>query len=606
MHPKLSLVGMLLSLAVFLGSGCRVHEQDGDRALALGDYRQAASEYQLALENQEPTPVLRAKFDSARRQAVAAATATAKACLLEEKWQCALDNGLYVAALDPANVDASATVNVARRNLARNAAIAAVDAAQAGDFSIAYQHLEEAWAMSKDREVAPHFAAAVAKVGAAAVAEARRLCAGHDYAAAVALVTKLVKYDPTRREELSIITNEQGKWSREQYDLSMACGDAAYKDHRWSAAADCFQAAVAARSTEKATALLAYAQAMVRAESAIAAEDFSGATAELKTAVGTHQDAGGFVTVLLNKVEIRKYLVRVSQVLVAGHDPAGNPWVGPKSNAFIAIIGNLMAPGAGTAAKAVLDSIPAENIPELRVEATLPDGRKLQTPAKKALYATYGSTFVVSANHYSSSTLTLRVVAKGDRRQDVGVVTIRLGDLVAQGHFSAKDSQSIRELELNVEPAHGVESCSYFGDMEPVVADDPENLAKAWSVPGRKAIGAFRLTGIEVTVAQADHNMAWDGPPDLSVEISQNGRVVFIGAERTDQWRASWRPSNVIFYPEFGERWEVAIIDRNAVNPPTRIGGWTANGASIVSGSFSTGTKLGSQIRIVAEPLKCE
>jgi hypothetical protein len=100
--------------------------------------------------------------------------------------------------------------------------------------------------------------------------------------------------------------------------------------------------------------------------------------------------------------------------------------------------------------------VPPENQPELSALIDL-GGRQFRTPARRSLYAVPNARVVIAANHFDDRLVTVRVVQRDDVVQrDVGVVQVRLADLLARGHVALRET-SLARVELVVAPADGQE-----------------------------------------------------------------------------------------------------------------------------------------------------
>src|SRR5690349_17667146 len=101
--PRLGLAVLLFIPLV----ACVAHEKNGDRAVALGDWKTAVAEYGAALSKDPETPGLKEKYDRARREAGTSTFKRAQACAAAGDWLCAVSEADYVLSLDPGNSEVS-------------------------------------------------------------------------------------------------------------------------------------------------------------------------------------------------------------------------------------------------------------------------------------------------------------------------------------------------------------------------------------------------------------------------------------------------------------------------------------------------------------------
>src|SRR5688500_13772172 len=87
-------------MAAVLLVACAGHEKAGDRAAALGDWKNAYTAYRHALANDPESPELKAKYDQAREQALQDAQKRAQTCAQVEDWSCALAESDFALSVD--------------------------------------------------------------------------------------------------------------------------------------------------------------------------------------------------------------------------------------------------------------------------------------------------------------------------------------------------------------------------------------------------------------------------------------------------------------------------------------------------------------------------
>jgi hypothetical protein len=284
--------------------------------------------------------------------------------------------------------------------------------------------------------------------------------------------------------------------------------------------------------------------------------------------------------------------VRVSPVR-----PDGRPWAGARSFALDRIVDRLDR--AAVPANVVLDltrRLPRENQPTLIVTAGLPDGRGLQSAPRRGAYATLDGAFVVASNAYDDRTLSLRVVHDdgGGRAVDAGVVTFRIGDLVARRELSLS-GHAVGELRLEADPAD-LPDGAYAG-LQPI--PDGSNLAAEWSVPTPASAG-LRVVSVEAVVSVADRSARAPGAaaPALTVEIAQRGRVVYRSPPLPGRTQVGFTPAATYLFVEPLEAVTLRVLDGL---PGAAVAG-TVRGEELMRLGAGVTTPGGSAVRLRLEP----
>src|SRR2546430_13371512 len=221
---------------------------------------------------------------------------------------------------------------------------------------------------------------------------------------------------------------------------------------------------------------------------AAAVGDWSAASVEYKQALDREPGSANLQT-KLRRAEVRPYSIQLRSLLVKPVKPDGTPWAG-KPNELLANIAAGAVGGVaayfslGAAAPIVAGAtrgaltIPEENRPNLHIEVALPDGSKLKTPNREdSMYLVLESRLVIASNHFDDRVLGLRVYNTRDHTDDVGVIDVRLGDLIEKKE-SILSNQSIAELQVVARPVDG-EVDGAYADLEPII--DPSNEAKTVS-----------------------------------------------------------------------------------------------------------------------------
>ena len=248
-------------------------------------------------------------------------------------------------------------------------------------------------------------------------------------------------------------------------------GDAFLAQRRFADAQGSYEAAARARPNGRAATLARYAANLRNAEAAVQARDWNRATQAYQAAVALGVDPGGYAAGELEAVRVRRHAIQLRALLVRPARPDGQPWVGDRTRVFDAVMIGARAadrafesddPSAYQTAIEVATGVPPENQPSLAVVVDLA-GRRLATAPRRALYLAPDATVVVAANRYDDGLLTIRVVQRDGAQRDVGVVQVRLADLLSRGRVALRHG-SIARLELVAAPTEAADgTLSGFG-----------------------------------------------------------------------------------------------------------------------------------------------
>ena len=180
------------------------------------------------------------------------------------------------------------------------------------------------------------------------------------------------------------------------------------------------------------------------------------------------------------------------------------------------------------------------------------------------------------------------------RSVDVGVVTFRLGDLVAQREL-AVSAQSVDELRLEAEIAALPDGA--FAGLQPI--PDETNVAPAWSVPSG-ASAALRLVAVDATVSPADRTARAPGreAPALIVEIEQRGRVVYRSPAQPGRTSVGFIPAATYLFVEPREPLVVRLLD----GQPGVVAARQVRGDELIRLAAQVTTPGGSAVSLRLEP----
>lgn len=442
---------LLVPLALLVA--CAGHEKAGDRAAAVGDWKGAERAYAEALRKDPNDPAKRAKYQSARQQALQAAVAHAHACRVSQDWECVLAESDYALRLEPGSAEIAAT----RADAARNAGFLRLRRSQEAlsrrDHRAAFDLFTQGRDVSNDPGVHAEAARLAPTLVRGAVDEAERQRAAQQYPGAIELLGLAASLDGSVRPRLDQVRGEYDRWLDQQYELEARQGDGLLRERRFVEAQARYEAAQRWKKGGRAEPLGRYARGLAQGEQAVARRDWPRATAAYEEAVRTGMDSNGYAAAELERVRIRPYAIRVRSVLVKPVRPNGAPWAGGRTGGFDRVVGLLAAAAfdrtgrGGRSALDVYDALPHENRPNVYASLVLPDGREFTTAPQKAIRVRLESLVVVNTNAYDDRPVSLRVFHADPRGSvEIGAVTFRLMDALA-GEIELAD-RSIVELRV--------------------------------------------------------------------------------------------------------------------------------------------------------------
>jgi tetratricopeptide (TPR) repeat protein len=473
-----------IPLALALLAACASHQKAGDRAGAVGDWRTAEREYAQALRDDPGSAEIRAKYASAREQALTVAVGRARACAGAEDWECAFAEADYAATLD----STSAELALFRRDAARSLGLLRVrkaeDASRRREHGEGLALLAQARGVTDDATVAAQAQRLQPALVRGAVETAEKLRAAGEFPQAIELLALAAEADGGVRPRLEALRAEHGRRLDAEYDRRTAEGDALLAQGRYGDAQAAFEAALQARPGGRAAPLARYAAQMRAGQAAAQSRQWDRAAKAYDAAVRTGVADGGQASQELDRVQVRPYAIQLRSVLIRPARPDGRPWVGERSRVFDAVMiaghsisAARIGSGDGTALRVALDvanAVPSENRPALVARVDAPGVAGLATPPRRGLHAPLDATVIVAANHYDERALSVRIAHEaGGALHDVGLVSVPLGELVARRGAVLAD-RSILRLELEVAPSDAAAgTTSGFGPAQAVTRAAP-------------------------------------------------------------------------------------------------------------------------------------
>jgi tetratricopeptide (TPR) repeat protein len=458
-------------LAVTLLTSCIAHDKSADKFAAVGDWKNAWSEYRKALADKPDDPILKQKYENARTQAISTSVAQANTCATQRAWDCALQEADFVLTVDPTRADMAEVRQRAATEVALTRLSRVQEEVSRGRFQAAAGLIQEARQLSNDPAVAAAASKATQLYAAGVADESDRLRQQRRYADAMTLLQAGVNLEPGLRSRLDSTAREYEGWKASEHDRFFAEGEAHLSGGRWGEAQKSFQAAQQMRADDRARAMEQYARNMFAGDEAVRRSDWNSATRAYREAASLRVDRG-YAEELLAKVTIRPYAVNLKSVVVTPLRPNRTPWVG-RDDRRLDRIQTILAdrwsdPLAGKVLFA-LNELPAANRPDLVVEVTLPDGTRLVTAGERGIYATPRAFFVIAANGFDTSKLVFRVFHRlpGGQTEDIGYADASVAELIAKRSLILQD-RAVGAIELTVDSAEGSRPGSFTG-LYPVV-----------------------------------------------------------------------------------------------------------------------------------------
>jgi len=540
----------LLALALSTATGCAAHEKTADKAAAVGDWKTAEAEYAEALRKDPKRADLQQKYQQARATALYESSRKAKACWAARDAECAFAESDYALRLDPGSVEMATLHADAGREAALQRVRRADEAAGRADWKGALQLLGSAQEASRDPVVTSAVQASSGGVVGGAVAESDRLRAQAQFPAAIDLLALATRIDPRVQPRLDSVRAEYERWKDTEAERFTVSGVQLMDQGRWAEAEQMFRQAVAIRPRSRAEPLSRYAGAMARGAAAAQHRDWPGAERAFSEAAQLNMDRGQ-ASAELERVRIRPYAFVLRSVLVRPTRPDGHPWAGGRNREIDRVVawlsrGNLVA---GQDAVEMARRLPRENQPTLVVTIALPDGRGVQSAPRRGAYTLLEGGFTVTTNGFDERAVSVRVVHDdgSGRPVDVGLVSVRLSDVVARGELSLAGG-ALLDLRIAAVPSDQPDGA--VERLSPI--PDRDNLAGAWSQPGPGAKG-YRLTGVEAALPPSA------GREAVSVEIVQGPNVVYRSPPAQGA-SGRWMPATVYLFARPDETLAVRLV----------------------------------------------
>lgn len=480
---------VMVLVSAMLLAGCVAHEKVGDSAAAVGDWKSAYSSYRQALAEKPETPGLKEKHDQARAAAVADAWQKAQGCERMQNHDCARAEAEFVLQLDPVHAEAVAL----RQRSVTQQALVSVNNARTAASQNRYQEALSLLAKSRessDPGVMEQTRLAEQEIVAGASVEAERLRNNRQYDESIQLYELLTGLDGKYRDSVRAVSDDRERHLLALYEDEARRGDQALDKNDFRTAQAAYLAAEKVRPNGRALPLVKYTATLISADEAIAAKNWPSAEAALREAVSTGKDDGRAAE-MLDRVRFRTYKVSLRSVLLQPTRLDGSSWIGTTTPLFFRISQQMSAAlqkgNHDRASQAALD-LPYENRPNLKVEAILPDGMRLETAARQGAYALFEGEFTIAGNAFDDRRVSFRVFQeKGN--EEIGRVEVSLRDLFTQRDLNL-NSQTLAAVRLTTEAAEGRQPGTFVGltrldtPSTAVATQAPAPAAPAPATPG--------------------------------------------------------------------------------------------------------------------------
>ncbi|MCY1020325.1 hypothetical protein [Pyxidicoccus sp. MSG2] len=438
-------------VAAIMLAACASAEKAGDRAAAVGDWKNAYTAYRQALANEPDNAELKAKYDQAREQALQDTQKRAQTCAQVDDWNCALAESDFALSIDGGNADIAAFRMRAANRVAMGMLDGAAEHARSGHFPEAANDMQRATQLSQTPEVKARSEEVRRLIVTGGRARAEGYRQERNLIAANELAQLVAGLDGSLAGWAQGIAAEYEQWVTVEYERLAREGDDARVNHDWAMAQERYHAALSLRPGGRAAPLEEYVRNLGEAERQLGNRDWNRAADAYRVAVRTGQD-DGYASRQLELTEPRPYRVALRSLLVVPARPDGNAWVGMASPLFARVAQKLTQlaerRGMSDVVMELAMTIPQENQPRLRIEALLPDGTRLTTPPKNGIYMGYDSEFVILGNAFDETPITFQVYMDDPRGNEmVGTVDVPVRELVAQRNLSLK-GRSVLALKL--------------------------------------------------------------------------------------------------------------------------------------------------------------
>lgn len=593
----------------------------GDSAAAVGDWKRAEAEYRTALASDPDSDDLRRKHNHAKENAIEAANATGRRCFADKDFSCTISETEYVLSLDPVNQEADKLRQNARDAYAEQLLTLARQAAAADNVREAYEYLDKIRADYKDAKLLADVAGLERELSAAAVLQAAELTAQGDaeppsraidtYEDAIWLLERATRADEKHSRALNEVRSKRDVAIDSAYLELVGRGDAAVNAHLWDDAYAAYSEAARLRPGGQADSRARYVRHVIDAEADLASRAFQRSADEFAYATQTGEDVTGYAQDEWERVVPRLYRVRFDAVLISPVKPGTDtPWIGPRNKALYKFVGTVAGAAAGMVFGApevgaklgaevgkAAGSIPRENQPSLRAYITLPDGRTMETKRETGLYAVFDSEFVILSNEYDRRLIRFHVVhaKKSGEDEDVGVVSMSLGDLIAHRQ-PAEFPAALYELAVTTEPV----SSGVDGYTRNLTQIDDENRASKRS-PATTGSTGYRLTQVKAYAATGDVDDDLTSAPDPLLLIAQGADWVYKSTTADDTRSATWRPPSMYLFVRDDDQFTMRLYDADDVSASDEVAVWTFSGQQVASGTVEGKTQAGTVVTVTFE-----
>ena len=374
----------------------------------------------------------------------------------------------------------------------------------------------------------------------------------------------------------------------------------------WIKAAVAFSDALAIKDDEHTARLHQYVLAMQGGEEALGSRDYGEAERQFSLAIGAGVPDVGEAAVLMERVAVRTYWVTVESLVVSPVNVGDRPWDKSLNEDVLgALIGLAWGVPAGQLARAAVQLLPEENMPDIVVEILLPDGRRFRTtPFHKNLIVSPELRFTVRGNHYTRDRVGIRVVDKdfppglyGEESVEdlIGSTTLTIGDLVSGR--KKLEFQKVLELVTSPAPAQNFRTPPGIVKNAAVVPESSWGNTAMTRSTAREGCETFLVRLDRLVGAFGDYpGDLLDGAPELQLRLIQNNEVVFqnkfIQGRADVMWSKEEAPRALIFvHPT--DRFSIELLDIDVAEHDV-IGSWNVPGGLFKQPRIESRTRLGS------------
>jgi len=348
------------------------------------------------------------------------------------------------------------------------------------------------------------------------------------------------------------------------------------QDGKYRAAGKSYRAAAEIRTDERLDRWIRWCAHMQAGTASMEQRDFLAAQDAFERAMAANLPDQGAAERMRDSVRESTWTVSLKTITAKPFKADDTVWDGSLRRALDLgrILAGFRAKRGGKAAKRAADAaallLPPQNLPDLFVRVTLPDGSVWATETRReTLHANAGAAFTVTGNAHSDQPVVISVRdrdTKGD--EAVGTWTTTVGALIAGGRHGSEGFEQVYELTYTVE-LRSVEPAPVWtsGCTMEKEGSGPPPAGDGGDAPATPT-ATWTLSLTEMRIAPSDvPNEPRDGAPDAELVLTAGAQellAAFAGENKPSaRWRGAQRPSVTLELPD-GAAIQLVLSDRDA------------------------------------------